>query len=139
MGVFMPKTIRVFISSTFRDMHEERDLLVQEVFPQIRRKCRERNLRLVDVDLRWGIPEGKITDDTLADICLEEIDKCEPFFICLVGNRYGTLAKISEKRRQELGLDKEEYSITELEIHHRLKLYKEQKAGLLLFPGYSFE
>jgi len=133
IGVFMPKTIRVFISSTFRDMHEERDLLVKEVFPNIRLMCRKRNLRLVDVDLRWGIPEGKITDDTLVDICLDEIDKCEPFFICLVGNRYGTLAKVSEKKRQDLALNKEECSITELEIRHRLKLYKEQKAGLLFY------
>jgi hypothetical protein len=31
--------IRVFISSTFRDMMRERDLLVKEVFPELRRKC----------------------------------------------------------------------------------------------------
>ena len=31
--------VRVFISSTFRDMHTERDLLVKEVFSERRRKC----------------------------------------------------------------------------------------------------
>jgi len=30
------KTVRVFISSTFRDMHAERDHLVQVVFPKLR-------------------------------------------------------------------------------------------------------
>ena len=36
------RQIRVFISSTFRDMMRERDLLVKEVFPELRRKCAKR-------------------------------------------------------------------------------------------------
>ena len=32
------KTVRVFISSTFRDMHSERDHLVKHVFPALREK-----------------------------------------------------------------------------------------------------
>jgi nephrocystin-3 len=51
------RTVRVFLSSTFRDFSEERDLLVRKVFPELRRKCRERQVTLVDVDLRWGIKE----------------------------------------------------------------------------------
>ena len=31
------REIRVFISSTFRDMQEEREELVKQVFPQLRR------------------------------------------------------------------------------------------------------
>lgn len=53
----MPSNLaRVFISSTFRDFTEERDLLVKRVFPALRAKLRERLVDLVDVDLRWGIP-----------------------------------------------------------------------------------
>jgi len=29
------KTVRIFISSTFRDMHAERDHLVRMVFPEL--------------------------------------------------------------------------------------------------------
>jgi hypothetical protein len=36
------RTIHVFLSSAFRDFFEERDLLVRKVFPELRRKCRER-------------------------------------------------------------------------------------------------
>ena len=36
------RVIRVFISSTFRHMMREQDLLVKEVFPELRRFCRER-------------------------------------------------------------------------------------------------
>ena len=57
-------TIRIFISSTFRDMHAERDHLVKVVFPELRERCAKRRLHLVDIDLCWGsvqlmISEGK--------------------------------------------------------------------------------
>lgn len=47
-------TIRIFISSTFRDMHAERDHLVKVVFPELRERCAKRHLHLIDVDLRGG-------------------------------------------------------------------------------------
>ena len=47
------KTIRIFVSSTFKDFHEEREVLVKEVFPDLRLWCEQRKLRLVECDLRW--------------------------------------------------------------------------------------
>jgi telomerase protein component 1 len=47
------KTIRVFISSTFRDMQAERDVLVRSVFPRLREDLLKYRLHIVDVDLRW--------------------------------------------------------------------------------------
>lgn len=47
------KTIRVFVSSTFKDFHAEREVLVKEVFPDLRAWCEKRRLHLVDCDLRW--------------------------------------------------------------------------------------
>lgn len=35
------RVIRVFLSSAFRDFMEERELLVQQVFPELRRKAGE--------------------------------------------------------------------------------------------------
>lgn len=49
------RVIRVFISSTFRDMQAERELLVKKVFPELRRICDERFVSFTEVDLRWGI------------------------------------------------------------------------------------
>jgi nephrocystin-3 len=51
------RTVRIFISSTFRDMQEDRDYLVKFVFPELRRRCRERQVKFVEVDLRWGITD----------------------------------------------------------------------------------
>jgi len=49
------RTVRVFISSTFRDMHAEREELVKRVFPQLRKLCEERGVGWAEVDLRWGV------------------------------------------------------------------------------------
>ena len=48
------RTARVFISSTFRDMHAERDELVKTVFPALRERLAPHRVHLVDIDLRWG-------------------------------------------------------------------------------------
>jgi hypothetical protein len=50
------KTVRVFISSTFRDMHAERDHLVKAVFPKLRHWCEERRLYLVDSLISGATP-----------------------------------------------------------------------------------
>ena len=36
------REIRVFLSSTFRDFMEERDLLVKQIFPSLRRRAQNR-------------------------------------------------------------------------------------------------
>ena len=58
----LTRQIRVFISSTFRDMMRERDLLVKEVFPELRRKCAKRFVTFTEVDLRWGITEAQANE-----------------------------------------------------------------------------
>ena len=83
------KTIRIFISSTFRDMHAERDWLARFVFPELREQCRKHRVHLVDVDLRWGVSEEDTQDNMALDICLDAIDVCRPFFLGLLGYRYG--------------------------------------------------
>ncbi|HJX52842.1 MAG TPA: DUF4062 domain-containing protein [Polyangia bacterium] len=82
------ETVSVFVSSTFNDMHAERDYLVKEVFPSLREWCERRKLRLVDVDLRWGVTDADATNNKrVVDVCLRRIDDCRPFFICLLGQR----------------------------------------------------
>jgi hypothetical protein len=47
-------SVRVFVSSTFLDMHAERDYLNGVVFPELRSRCAKRGADFVGVDLRWG-------------------------------------------------------------------------------------
>jgi len=100
------RTVRVFISSTFRDMHAERDHLVRVVFPELKERCRKRYVQLVDVDLRWGVTEEESVGGGALDICLDEIDSCRPYFLGLLGQRYGYIPP---------GHD---HSITAQEIYH---------------------
>lgn len=47
-----PCIIRVFVSSTFRDLQDERDELVKKIFPQLRKLCEQRGVVWGEVDLR---------------------------------------------------------------------------------------
>ncbi len=132
------RTIRVFISSTFRDFAEERNLLVRKVFPELRRKCRERQVELVDVDLRWGITEEEAKQGKVLPICLAEIDRSRPYFIGLLGERYGWVPE-KDLYDSSLLLDQpwlEEHrggkSVTELEIFHGV-LNNPEMAGHAFF------
>src|SRR5215469_11851101 len=87
-------TISVFVSSTFRDMHDERDLLREKVFPIIQERLRARRYHLEIVDLRWGIWTSEEAEESkrqmqVLSVCLDEIERCRPFFLALVGNQYG--------------------------------------------------
>lgn len=83
------RQIRVFISSTFRDMQDERDYLMKRTFPKLRMLAAERDVTLTELDLRWGITEEESKSGKVVEICLNEIDNSIPFFIGIIGNRYG--------------------------------------------------
>ena len=83
------RVVRGFISSTFRDFNQERQLLVNQVFPELRRRARERFVDVVEVDLRWGITQEEAERGEVLPICLREIERSRPYFIGLLGERYG--------------------------------------------------
>ena len=116
-----PRVIRVFVSSTFRDMRDEREELVKRVFPQLRKLCEARGVAFADVDLRWGIPDERKAEGKVLPICLEEIRRCRPFFLGLLGERYGWVPEhIPDDlvAQQPWLAEHRERSVTELEILH---------------------
>jgi WD40 repeat protein len=117
------RTAKVFISSTFRDMHGERDHLVKVVFPELRERLLQHRIYLDDIDLRWGITEDESKKDRVLDLCLQQIDECRPFFIGILGERYGwvpttPLSREAAARFEHFGKTQLEagQSVTELEI-----------------------
>jgi len=113
--------VRVFVSSTFRDMHEEREILVKHVFPQLRKLCEERGATFTEVDLRWGITEEQARQGEVLPVCMAEIDRCRPYFIGLLGERYGWVPDDipDELIEQYPWLEQHpQRSVTELEILH---------------------
>lgn len=72
-------------------MHAERDHLNRVVFPELRSRCARRGADFVGIDLRWGLTEADTQQRGTLDACLKEIDRCRPFFVSLLGDRYGTV------------------------------------------------
>src|SRR5215471_5358876 len=115
----MRSQIRVFVSSTFRDMQPERDHLVKFIFPRLRKLCESRGVTWGEVDLRWGVTEEQSAQGKVLSLCLQEIHRCRPYFIGLLGELYGQSPKeISEDLANEHPwlLTHRGKSYTELEI-----------------------
>uniref|UniRef100_A0A8C6PWJ7 Telomerase associated protein 1 n=1 Tax=Nothobranchius furzeri TaxID=105023 RepID=A0A8C6PWJ7_NOTFU len=116
--------VRVFISSTFRDMHAERDVLVRNVFPELRRRAALHRLYLQEVELRWGVTEDE--SERATELCLSEVCRSQ-MLVGILGERYGQvpprpvlpdLPQYSWLAAAPAGL-----SITEMEIRQFLALY----------------
>ncbi|MDR1454965.1 MAG: DUF4062 domain-containing protein [Tannerella sp.] len=83
------RAVRLFVSSTFSDMNGERDMLCRYVFPRLEDFCRRRNTGFTGVDLRWGITGEDVRQGQTVRLCLSEIDHCRPYFLGILGERYG--------------------------------------------------
>jgi nephrocystin-3 len=90
------REVRVFVSSTFVDLYREREYLVKMVFPEIRHLCRERGIVFTEIDLRWGLTHEDASFGRVISTCLQEIERCRPFFIGLLGDRYGWVPSFSD-------------------------------------------
>lgn len=116
------RTYSVFISSTFADMQSERDYLRTQVFPLINDELRKYCIKLRPIDLRWGINTLETNEESVEEkvlrICLEEINRSKPFFLGLLGNRYGYIPHKDSIR--EIGDEYQDLSITAIEISYGL-------------------
>ena len=84
----------IFVSSTFRDMHAERDMLHRVVVPELASRFAKRHITVDLIDLRWGIntsAEDSERENTtkILKVCFDEIERSRPFFIGFIGERYG--------------------------------------------------
>jgi tetratricopeptide (TPR) repeat protein len=85
--------VRLFCSSTFRDMLAERSILNTVVLPELTLWGRARCIEFSLVDLVWGVAAGTAPRDVIAT-CLRELSACTaangaPYLIYLGGQRYG--------------------------------------------------
>lgn len=114
------RTYSVFVSSTFADMQAERDYLQTHVFPLINSELRRDCISLRIIDLRFGINTLETSEESVEEkvlrVCMDEINRSRPFFLGLLGNRYGTTPKESQLPR--LAKQYKGQSITAIEIMH---------------------
>nr|XP_002753746.3 telomerase protein component 1 isoform X2 [Callithrix jacchus] len=82
------RSIRLFISSTFRDMHGERDLLLRSVLPALQARAAPHHISLHGIDLRWGVTEEETRRNRQLEVCLGEVENAQ-LFVGILGSRYG--------------------------------------------------
>jgi hypothetical protein len=86
------KQVSVYIASGYFDMEGERIELFERCLGELRQMCVQLRVQLHFVDMRMGLNEHQwwqlIERGGYMPI-LNEIDRCEPFFIGLYGERYG--------------------------------------------------
>lgn len=108
------RDVSIFVSSTFLDMQAERDALRDVVLPRLREFASAYGVAVEIVDLRWGIDTSGVDegeqDGRILRSCMGEIDRCRPFFLAMLGDRYGYVSPGSSEAR----------SVTEREIDHAL-------------------
>ena len=119
-------------------MQAEREALIKKVFPELRRKCLERGAQLDVVDLRWGITDEQARQNKVVRICLDLVDACRPFFVGLIGQRYGWIPDAVEPdvlQSHAWLRDRPRISLTEMEIRHGAPDWPRPPRSLGSIPG----
>lgn len=115
----------IFISSTFKDMQVERNLIHKQIKHSINAKLREYSEYAIFLDFRWGIDTEKLSEHNamlkVLSACFDGIDDSD-CMIVFIGENYGScvsneILDIIEKR-YNIVCENEEKSITELEIEY---------------------
>ncbi len=124
--VIEPTEVRIFISSTFVEFNAERELIIEYVFPKLRKYFKNVAINIKDLE-NMG-EKMPLNDQHAAEIlmqCLDHIDESRPFFICFLGERYGTVPDsrfISQEFIKKYDLFKiyNGWSFTQIEVNHAL-------------------
>ncbi len=137
----------IFVSSTFKDMHAERDIIQRDVIPELSFFAESFGSELQFVDLRWGVNTTDLESEEGAkkvlSVCLDEIDSCKPYMIIILGERYGwrpnsDILKDSLKNRKFVLKDFDK-SVTALEIEYgALSKFAKKENCLVFFRQNSF-
>ncbi len=141
------KELKIFLSSTFKDMHAERDYLLTQIFPKIDLLLRKNGIRLHVVDLRGSEQESRdeAFERNVFSMCLNEVAKCRPRMIGLIGSNYGwipikaaesdeVLLYTAKKMAAEHGIrlaEITEKSITHIEIMYGMRVMDHNKCFFL--------
>ncbi|MFD8098392.1 DUF4062 domain-containing protein [Nocardia fluminea] len=118
--------IPIFVSSTFRDFHRERDELIAAVLPMLNDRAVEFGCRVEIAGLRWGVTvedaDADARQNRVLQVCLSEIDRTRPLFVGLLGDRFGW---VPEPHRLRLAVQEAritdydpDWSVTALEFEY---------------------
>uniref|UniRef100_A0A8C9A896 Telomerase associated protein 1 n=1 Tax=Prolemur simus TaxID=1328070 RepID=A0A8C9A896_PROSS len=138
------RSIRLFISSTFRDMHGERDLLLRSVLPALQARAAPHRISLHGIDLRWGVTEEETRRNRQLEVCLGEVENAQ-LFVGILGSRYGYVPPSYNLPDHPHFRWAQQYpsgrSVTEMEVMqflNRAQRLQPSAPGLIYFRDSSF-
>lgn len=120
----MKNYIRFFLSSTFRDLQEERDYIVNAIFPALRDISEHRGIPFSWCDLRFGV--SSFDEENIIRICLKNVESSSPCIVGLLGENYGSIPKkLNTEQIKRLSIFqgvpamlKKQYGYTEIEMRY---------------------
>lgn len=65
----------------------------KKVLPELQEWADKQDVRIIECDLRWGVPRNTDFKETIG-MMMDELDRCiettdaQPFMLCLLGERY---------------------------------------------------
>jgi tetratricopeptide (TPR) repeat protein len=138
----------IFVSSTFRDMQAERDALRDFVLPRVNEFAAKYGRAVEIIDLRWGVDTASVSEaeqnHKVLRTCLDEIERSRPFFLGLIGDRYGWTPPRPDMEAAleaaQFSLDDLNKSVTALEIEFGVLRSENPPVCLFYFresPDYS--
>lgn len=124
------RNINIFISSTFNDMQSERDIIRKQIVRKLQEELADYHVSIQVTDLRWGVDTLNVDEGEreakVLHVCLDAIQNSRPYFIALLGERYGWMPSprsmenikrtLSNEQQQALGDVSDSMSVTEMEI-----------------------
>jgi hypothetical protein len=121
------KTLKIFVSSTFRDLELERDKL-SGIFHNVERHVLERQLVIRPYDLRW---RDRNSQEPVAEWCMRMVEECD-YFIGILGFRYGWRPPTGPDGKPNA----ENISVTEMEVRKAIeKVAPEHR--FFCFPSFA--
>ena len=71
------KKLIVFVSSTFTDTHEERNIILKEILPELQTLGREQGIEVIFVDMRYGVKDESTLRQMTWNECSGELETCK--------------------------------------------------------------
>jgi hypothetical protein len=86
--------LSIFFSSTFTDSHIERNIIMEEILPEMQIQAKPFGIPVTFVDMRFGVKDENTKDHLTWIACAEQIKCCFEdsdgmFFMSLQGDKYG--------------------------------------------------
>jgi hypothetical protein len=86
--------VRSYLSTTFTESANERNLFQEDVYPFIKEYARKMGVDFNNSDMRWGVTKETTDDHQANRLTLSEIERCRSesaglTFVVLLGDKYG--------------------------------------------------